>query len=203
MRDREQTGLVAASLLAVPEVQAKPVNPRAGSRLQWQGVRSLTAFTLIEILTVITIIGILAALLLPALKAATDKAKAAQARTMVQHTATAFRSYFNEFSVWPTNTNESTVFNLQTNLFRNTAGITFLDVPAKSVSGGAVVVDPWGTPYRCIVDGANYRGFVNNPFAGGGTITAGYAIWSDGPDKTNNTALAQDVGVNKDNIRSW
>ncbi|MCG3148745.1 MAG: hypothetical protein PCFJNLEI_02192 [Verrucomicrobiae bacterium] len=181
---------------------------------QWSGVsawlkaesrklRASPAFTLIEILTVIVIIGILAALLLPAIKAATNKAKSAQARTMIQHTGAAFRSYFAEFSVWPTNSDHTTVFNLTTNLFRNTASITFLDVPSKSVITGGIVVDPWKNPYKCVVDGSSYGGFVNNPFSGGGTISSGYAVWSDGPDGTYNTSLAQDAGVNKDNIRSW
>jgi prepilin-type N-terminal cleavage/methylation domain-containing protein len=165
-------------------------------------------FTLIELLTVITIIAILVALLFPAVKASITKAETARARTMVQHIGAAFRSYFAEYSIWPTNSGETVSFDLTTNLFRNTASITFLDVSAKDVgfySGSATnrILDPWRKPYHAIVDGLNYVGYVQNPFSGGGTISSGYAIWSDGPDGTNDYSAAQDVGVNKDNIRSW
>lgn len=168
--------------------------------------RASNAFTLIEILTVITIIAILVAMLFPAIKMALIKAEGAPARTFVQHAGTAFRAYFAEYSIWPTNSNETTVFNLTTNLFRNTASLTFLHVPSYSVKtvGGVVgvVVDPWGNPYRCVVDGVNYGG-VLRPDNANWIITNGYAIWSGGPDGTNDPSSAQDVGVNRDNIRSW
>lgn len=165
-------------------------------------------FTLIELLTVVVIIAILAGLLFPAIKAAIAQAKAARARTMVQHIGAAFRSYFTEYSMWPTGSANNVVFDLTTNLFRNTASITFLDVSTKDIgsySGSATnrIMDPWQRPYRVIVDGASYVGYVQNPFSDGGTISRGYAIWSDGPDGTNNISLPKDAGVNKDNIRSW
>lgn len=166
-------------------------------------------FTLIELLTVVVIIAILAGLLFPAIKAAIAQAKAARARTMVQHIGAAFRSYFTEYSMWPTGSANNVVFDLTTNLFRNTASITFLDVSTKDIYATnllyarGTILDPWQRPYRVIVDGASYVGFVQNPFSDGGTISRGYAIWSDGPDGTNNISLPKDAGVNKDNIRSW
>ena len=167
-------------------------------------------FTLIELLTVITIIAILVALLFPAVKAAIIKAETARARTMVQHIGAAFRSYYVEYSIWPTSSAGTVTFDLTTNLFRNTASITFLDVSAKDIYptnilyAKGTILDPWQHPYRCRVDGdfAN-NGTLANPFSGGATINAGYAIWSDGPDGTNDTGAAQDAGLNKDNIRSW
>jgi len=195
----------------------QPNQPKAESRSRVGrdavpgNLRACPAFTLIEILTVITIIGILAALLLPAIGAATNKAKTARARTMVQHTGAAFRAYFAENSVWPTNSSYSgDPFPLMTNVFKNSASITFLDVSPKdlgtftisSVTYTGVVVDPWKRPYWCRVDSA-YAGYVANPFSGGANITVGYAIWSDGKDGAYDTGAAQDVGVNKDNIRSW
>jgi prepilin-type N-terminal cleavage/methylation domain-containing protein len=60
-------------------------------------------FTLIEMLVVIAIIGILAGLLLPALSAARRQALKVRARNDVKAIETAFRAYYQEYQMWPTN----------------------------------------------------------------------------------------------------
>lgn len=63
--------------------------------------RTEAAFTLIELLTVIAIIAILMALLFPAITAAKDAARRAQAGTDCQSIVTGIKSYFTEYGTYP------------------------------------------------------------------------------------------------------
>lgn len=161
--------------------------------------RSRPGFTLIELLTVIAIIAILVGLLFPAVQGAIRKAEQSKATQTINQIATACRAFYGEMGRWPTNTASTFAFN--TNLFANTRGVTFLEVAAKDVGSGGVLLDPWGGNYWARFD-HDYNGFVDNPLTGGGSISAGYLIWSRGPD-----GKASDSGGtaadDKDNPKSW
>ena len=59
------------------------------------------AFTLIELMVVVGIIAILAAILLPALNAASKKADITRAKAEVKGLHAAWMAYFNEYGCWP------------------------------------------------------------------------------------------------------
>jgi prepilin-type N-terminal cleavage/methylation domain-containing protein len=63
--------------------------------------RKLSGFTLIELLTVIAIIAILMGLLLPALNAAKNAARKAQAKNDETQFVTAVKSFYTDYGVYP------------------------------------------------------------------------------------------------------
>jgi prepilin-type N-terminal cleavage/methylation domain-containing protein len=76
------------------------MNPfmNVGSRFRQPGRR---AFTLIELLVVIAIIAILAAMILPALSAAKNKARVQQAKLEIAQLVTAIRAYESTYNQFP------------------------------------------------------------------------------------------------------
>lgn len=156
-------------------------------------------FTLIELLTVIAIIAILVGLLFPAVQAAIRKAEQSKATHAINQIATSCRAFYGEIGRWPTNA--ASTIAVTTNLFANMRQMNFLEVAAKDVGPGGVLLDPWGGNYWVRFD-HDYDGFVDNPLTGGGSISAGYLIWSRGRD-----GKASDSGGtaadDKDNPKSW
>ena len=77
----------------------RPTKIRIGGQVR----RSFSegGFTLIELLVVIAIIGILAALLLPALNAAREKAKHAQCMSNLKSIGLACKQYFGDWNGYP------------------------------------------------------------------------------------------------------
>lgn len=63
--------------------------------------RKRSAFTLIELLTVIAIIAILMGLLLPALNAAKNAARKAQAKNDLAQFVTAIKQFYNDYGTYP------------------------------------------------------------------------------------------------------
>ena len=170
-------------------------------------------------LVVIVIILILAGLLLPAIQVARTQAEQARSREAINHMAAAFRAYFVEFQRWPTPSANltgggapagSTDCLITTDLFANASGITFYDYSVKdvmatqiinSVNYTNVIVDPWKNAYRCRLN-TNYTGSVVDPLDNSTVLPMDYAIWSLGPDGTNDLGGETSL-LNKDNPRSW
>ena len=178
-------------------------------------VRKNIAFTLIEMLVVMVIIVVLVGLLFPVVQMAKTQAEQSRARESVNQMAAAFRAYFVEIGRCPSPPAAafysggapagSADFYLTTNIFANSSGITFYDYSTKDVVSNAtyngLLVDPWKNAYRCRMD-TNYTGSVTDPLDPSLVLQWSYAIWSMGPDGTNDTAGDNSV-LNKDNPRSW
>ncbi len=84
----------------------------------------------------------------------------------------------------------------------NSRQIVFMDINAKDINSYKAFVDPWGRAYRCRFD-TGYNNQIENPFVSTAkNIGAGVLIWSDGPDKNEDTS-GDKSGPNADNIISW
>jgi prepilin-type N-terminal cleavage/methylation domain-containing protein len=188
--------------------------------------RSQSGFTLIELLTVIAIIAILVGLLFPAIQSALRKADSAKAQTEVNSLVSAWKAYFTEYGRWPTDTagkllgQDFTGGSLPSDGYQmlsdvvallqgsktatgnyvpathNPRAIQFLEISSKSRNSSGDFVDPWGHPYKCMLD-HDYDNQVKNPnFAS--QIPYTVICWSRGPDGNDVTAAEQ-----KDDPRSW
>jgi len=134
-----------------------------------------SAFTLIELLVVIAIIGILMSLLFPAVGAAIDAAKKAQAKNDVTQLATAITAYYTEYGKLPPDQDtvgyspsSDKTFDAASNGIvgilmgtltnNNPRQIVFLEVSdvstkkGKSGLKGGNFIDPWGNIYQIILD---------------------------------------------------
>lgn len=159
-----------------------------------------SGFTLIELLVVITIIGLLAALAFPAISAALNAAKKAEASAMVNQLKIALTSYRTEYGVWPsvfgtedTTVNGGAIYALLIGQNvpdgANPRRTVFMEFNSKilRVSGGTsppddlstatTFVDPWNQEYQIRVD-SDY----DNVVSGGpdGDINASILVWSTG-----------------------
>ena len=131
-----------------------------------------SAFTLIELLVVIAIIGILMSLLFPAVNAAIDAAKKAQAKNDVTQIATAITAYYTEYGKLPpdtyqaANTVDKTFGAVSNGIIGTLMGATndnprqivFLEVSDVSTKKGksglsnGTFIDPWGNSYQIALD---------------------------------------------------
>ncbi|HDL77661.1 MAG TPA: type II secretion system protein [Lentisphaerae bacterium] len=145
-----------------------------------------SGFTLIELLVVIAIIGVLAAILMPALNSALERADRAKAAHQLGQIRAAVQAYYGEYGTMPSPDPQGTTDyaygskscshkqNAVMNILRgkdttnNYRGLIFLTVPEDCLTGtdkdgnsyteaDGYYLDPWGNPYMIAMD-CNYDG---------------------------------------------
>lgn len=162
-------------MVTAPGETMKPPGRR---KAKTRGAR--TAFTLIELLVVIAIIGILAGLLLPAMHSAQVKAKIAKAQGDITALETAIIQFQQTYGELPSVTGAS----LGPLTGTNPRSMIFLQLHSDGN-----FEDPWGNDYVITLD-TDYDGQIT---VGSSTIYGSCAIYSYGPDKSNNTGGGDDV----------
>ena len=138
---------------------------RAALRRVWLGARrAVLAFTLIELLVVVAIIAILAAMLLPALSAAREKARRSTCMSSMKQMGMALESYCGDYSgyypSWPAAGGESVPAH-------STTGSTIFPTDAGLYSDGRDAVRTGAIPY------SQYWYPMRSPFADCRTIFNG------------------------------
>ena len=179
-------------------------------------------FTLIELLVVIAIIGILAGLVFPALGTVRNNAKKSKASSECQSMKTAIIMYESEFSCWPANVSGSSDTTVSDSEYVKMCKVLTGDNAKKMVfyevgvgyNESKGILDPWGRPYRVILD-VDYDGkikssvdavsavnTVNN--RSGQDLRTKVAVYSFGVSETDKNANALDkLASSKKLVISW
>ncbi|MCE9615636.1 MAG: prepilin-type N-terminal cleavage/methylation domain-containing protein [Lentisphaerae bacterium] len=193
--------------------------------------RFRSAFTLIEVLIVIAIIALLIGLLIPAVSRVQLSTKRTKAAHEIGQINTALRAYLDEYGApfgnianyanWPVDQKSvealingigmepGVVTMLGGKLVKDSLGksynvkrLPFFEVSSNSLNGAGQYIDPWGNPYKFMMD-YNTDGKIEvnfTSFDGKTNLTsARVAVWSRGPDGSDK---ASDMGY-KDDIRNW
>ena len=189
------------------KMRTKPlglVPPKAGP------VSLKAAFTLVEMLVVIAILGILLAMMVPAAGMILRRAAVARARSGASIVVTTMGKYHAEYNRWP----RSYVQNgrdltdadwvntmapdpsLSATVPDNFKRIILFQPGSGALNAAGEFADPWGTPYKFVLD-VTGTGQIPNPNldVGGNPIRARALVWSAGPDKNYDTWA--------DNVTSW
>jgi general secretion pathway protein G len=159
-------------------------------------MRKMRGFTLIELLIVVAIIAILAAIAVPNFLEAQVRAKVSRVKADLRSIATALEAYFidnNAYPVYTTDTSSSTNADLGF-----TATDDAADLPAFRIRLSGDEFQTLTTPVSFITSYfsdpfALTRGLVFSYY----TDTAGWIIWSLGPDSDENnggSSVASDLG---------
>lgn len=149
-------------------------------------------FTLIELLVVVTIIALLAGLAVPAIGAALESAKKAEATAVCTQIKTALSTYLNEYGAWPSEwtedemeTGPGTMLNIllgedNTNNPRQIVFMEFSDDSLVDRTDATLGVnDPWRQTYKIKID-HDYNNKVDSP--DNITIRTNAIVWSLGKD---------------------
>ena len=135
---------------------------------------SCKRFTLIELLVVIAIIVILAGLLFPALGTVRNNAKKSKAHSECLSLKAAILMYETEFSQWPAKVSGTSDRRLSDSEYIDMCRfLTCADKNRKNAKNMVLfeagvgynpdqgILDPWGNPYRVILD-VNFDGRIEN-----------------------------------------
>jgi len=186
------------------------------------------AFTLMELLLVIVIIVILLGLAFPVFQGVLERAKKMQAKNDVTQIVTAVNAFYTEYGKYPLVTDDTPIANNSDLLYTlrgvayganlgnavNTRQIVFISPaedtsqtnPKGKIGSTGQFCDPWGQPYKIVIDG-NYDNQITNPYtadtgAGPGTLRQGVLAWSYGKDtKLGNNGDGK--YKNSDDVISW
>ena len=175
--------------LPAPFSSSLPILPRKASA---------SAFTLIELLVVIAIIAILAGLAFPAVQGAMGSAKKAQARNDVNQLAAAVKAFQLEYGRLPATKDDAAEVVkalIGSNTTVNPRNIVFFE-PKTAKGGkkgwdGANYLDPWGSPYKVLLD-LNYANKITND-VGDGTKTYFTTVIVISTNSTNKTQWISNV----------
>ncbi len=160
--------------------------------------RKRSAFTLIELLVVIAIIAILAGLAFPAVQGAMGSAKKAQARNDVNQLAAAVKAFQLEYGKLPATKDDAAEVVkalIGSNTTVNPRNIVFFE-PKTAKGGkkgwdGSNYLDPWGSPYKVVLD-LNYANKITND-VGDGTKTYFTTVIVMSTNSTNKTQWISNV----------
>ena len=186
------------------------------------------AFTLMELLLVIVIIVILVGLAFPVFQGVLERAKKLQAKNDLTQIVTAVNAFYTEYGRYPLVTDDTPIANNSDLLYTlrgvayganlgnavNTRQIVFISPaedtsqtnPKGKIGSTGQFYDPWGQPYKIVIDG-NYDNQITNPYtadtgAGPGTLKQGVLAWSYGKDtKLGNNGDGK--YKNSDDVISW
>ena len=186
------------------------------------------AFTLMELLLVIVIIVILLGLAFPVFQGVLERAKKMEAKNDVTQIVTAINAFYTEYGKYPLVTDDTPIANNSDLLYTlrgvayganlgnavNTRQIVFISPaedtsqtnPKGKIGSTGQFYDPWGQPYKIVIDG-NYDNQITNPYtadtgAGPGTLRQGVLAWSYGKDtKLGNNGDGK--YKNSDDVISW
>ena len=148
-----------ASLSTQVHLAANSATHVGGSSSSFNPPHTSLAFTLIELLVVIAIIAILAGLAFPAVQGAMGSAKKAQARNDVNQLAAAVKAFQLDYGKLPAikdDAAEVVKALIGSNTSVNPRNIVFFE-PKTAKGGkkgwdGANYLDPWGSPYKVVLD---------------------------------------------------
>ncbi len=182
-------------------------------------------FTLIELLVVVAIIALLALLLFPLIGKARENAMRTVARRQIGHLEVAFKGYLEEYRKphgnivgygnWPAADKDvEGVINgiqLEDEVVRMLGGENLLGSNRKQIpfyqsadidlNGSGQFVDPWGQPYKYMLD-YNRDGKVTVNFTSFDGVTNLFqevAVWSRGKDADDQLS----TGGWDDDVRNW
>ena len=145
-----------------------------------------SGFTIIELIVVMTIILILAGLITGAAQQAKQRAMIAKARSMIAALETALGMYQSDIGSYPASgignlyTGLTSSSGLSTAAAANWAG-PYMNFQTNEVSG-TNRLDSWGIAYHYTNPGATTHNFGNY-----------IDIWSNGPNKADNSGASDDI----------
>ena len=141
----------------------------------------IAAFTLIEMMAVMVIIALLAGIVIGTAGYIQRKAATARAEAEIHAMEMALESYKNDNGGYPIATVIAAVY---TALAGGPKIYMSFKADQLSISGSTTnIIDPFGTAYN----------YTCNASAGGNYNRATFDLWSNGPDRGNNSGTGDDI----------